>query len=94
MQQFTTILVTGAGSSFIRTNLLPDELFDKISPMVDEQTIMDDGDWRVAIRGTINLIVELGTRVEVVPLLIDNSLSTKVILRCDFCDDHVESIRP
>ena len=73
---------------------MPDELLNKIRPLDDEPVIRDAGNRRVALRGTINLTVELGTRVEVVPFLVVDRLSTQVILGCDFCDKHVESIRP
>ena len=87
-QRFETILDTGAGSSFIRTNVLPDELLNKIRPLDDEPVIRDAGNRRVALRGSINLTVELGTRVEFVPFLVVDRLSTQVILGCDFCDKH------
>ena len=73
---------------------MPDELLNKIRPLDDELVIRDAGNRNVAFRGTINLTVELGTRVEAVPFLVVDRLSTQVILGCDFCDKHVEYIRP
>ena len=58
-QQFETILDTGTGSSFIRTNVFPDKLLNKIRPLDDEPDTSDAENRRVALPGTINLTVEL-----------------------------------
>ena len=75
-QRFKTILDTVAGSSFIRKNVLSDELLGKIRPLHEEPVITDSGNRRVALHGIFNLTVELGTRVEVVPFFVVDRLST------------------
>ena len=69
-------------------------MLNKVRPLDDEPVIWDAGNRRVALRGTINLTVELGTGVEVVTFLVVDRLSTQVIIGCDFCEKHVESNRP
>ena len=55
-----------------------------------EPVIRDAENETVNFRGTKNLTVELGTQVEVVPLLFLHLLSTKVIFGCDFCDKNFD----
>ena len=46
------------------------------------------------VGGKITLAMELGKRFEAVSFYAVESLCTQVLLGCDFCDKHVESIRP
>lgn len=43
---------------------------------------------------TVDLMVQIGTGAEFVTLLVSDQLETCIILRCDFCNRHVEAINP
>ena len=94
MRRYVTILDTGAGSSYVRKDILPDKIMPLIGPLKTTINIKDAGNKRVDISGSIDLTVQLGTRQEVIQFYVVERLSTDVILGCDFCDKHVETIRP
>ena len=56
--------------------------------------IKDAGNRNGKIDGKINLTVELGHRVEAISFYVVERLTTQIILGCDFCDKHVEEIKP
>ena len=92
--RFVVVLDTGAGSSFIRKSLLTHELQKSIQPLTEEYNVKDANNRRITIEGTINLAVQVGTRFEIVKFNVVERLGTDVILGCDYCDKHVEAIRP
>ena len=92
--RFAAVLDTGAGSSFIRSSVIPESMHKLIRPLDSELSVRDANNRRVAISGTLNLAVQVGTRTEVVKFNVVERLGTEVILGCDFCDKHVEAIRP
>ena len=94
LARFVVVLDTGAGSSFIRQALIPESYRKHIKPLDDQFNVKDANNRRVVIAGTINLTVQVGKRREVVKFNVVERLGTDVILGCDYCDKHVESIRP
>ena len=48
----------------------------------------------VPIAGTIRLSVKIGSKTEKVQFLVAEKLATAIILGCDYCDQHVECIKP
>jgi len=93
-KRFVTVLDTGAGSSFIRTDELPNRLREEIKPLTDEANVRNASGKPVHIRGTITLSVNLGCRTDEVTFMVVDNLATAVILGCDYCDKHIEAIRP
>lgn len=47
----------------------------------------------VHVIGTIELMVNIGRSMKLVTLLVAKRLATYVLLRCDFCDLHGDSIK-
>lgn len=93
-RRFVTVLDTGAGPSFIRRDALPDKIEPFLRKTQSPSKIVDANKRRVEIEGTIDLSVELGGRIESVRFNVVPRLAVEVILGCDFCDKHVEAIRP
>jgi len=87
-RRFLTVLDTGAGSSSLRKDLLPPEAWKDIRPLTQKTRIRDAGNRSVAILGTVNLAVELGSRTEMVTFKVVERLAVDLILGCDFCDKH------
>ena len=94
MKRFTTILDTGAGSSFIRLDEIPHPMRNHITPTREEVTIRNASGKPVPILGTIRLSVQVGRKTEKVDFLVAEKLATAVILGCDYCDKYVECIKP
>lgn len=94
LAKFAVVLDTGAGSSFIRKSAISPKLWVHIRKNTQPTNIRDANGRRVSIEGIIDLVVELGTRTEVVQFKVNERVGTDVILGCDFCDKHVEAIRP
>ena len=94
MASFASVLDTGAGSSFIRKEVLPKQLLDKVRAVHERPDIRDANNNRVSILGTLRLLVQLGSRQDTVTFNVVSNLGTDVILGCDFLDKHVEAIRP
>ena len=94
MARFVTVLDTGASRSFVKKCLLPPSAWRRIKPLRAQVRIRDAGNRSVNICGTIDLVVELGSRLEVVQFNVVEKLAVDIILGCDFCDKHVEAIRP
>lgn len=49
---------------------------------------------KVHTSGTINLAVEIGNKAEMVTFNVVERLATNILLSCDYCDRHVEAIKP
>ena len=94
MTRFMTVLDTGAGSSFIRLGEIPHGMRDRIQPLPSEANIRNASGKPVPIMGTIDLQVQIGSTLEKVTFLVADKLAVAVILGCDFCDKHVEAIKP
>ena len=92
--RYMVVLDTGAGSSFIRRNALPSEAWKLIRPLHSTVRIRDANNRSLNIQGTVNLTCTVGGRSEIVTFYVVERLATEVILGCDYCDKHVESIRP
>ncbi len=94
MSSFASVLDTGAGSSFIRKELIPRTLLDQVKSVSERLDIRDASNRRVSILGKLRLRVRLGGRTEWVHFNVVHNLGTDVILGCDFLDRHVDAIRP
>lgn len=95
LKRYSVVLDTGAGSSFLKAALIPDELRHLIRPLEDNISVRDASNRIVMIGGTITLVVNIGNRTSTnVTFNVVERLGTDVILGCDFCDSHVEAIRP
>ena len=68
---------------------MPAEMQKLIQPLEVEYNVKDANNRRVAIDGTINLAVQVGSRFEVIKFNVVERLGTDVILGCDFCDKHI-----
>lgn len=90
---FAVVLVTGAGSSFIRKSAIPENLWTHIRRTAQTANIRDANGRRVNIGGIVDLVVEVGMRTEVFQFKVNERLGTDVILGCAFCHTHVEAIR-
>jgi len=88
-----TVLDTGAGHNFIRLDQLPPEA-RKVIRQRNLPDIRDANKGRVRSIGVITLRVQLGSHQARVDFVVCERLSVPVILGCDFCDKHVEAIRP
>lgn len=85
---------TGAGSSFIHQDMLPTQSWRNIRPLEVKARIQNDGNRTINTTGTIDLTVELGNQIEIGTFKVFERLAVGPILRCNFCDKHVEAIRP
>ena len=56
--------------------------------------VRDANNQALVIVGRINLTVQLGMKSSIVTFYVVDKLATPIILGCDFCDRHVEAIRP
>ena len=92
--QYVVILDTGAGSSFIRHSSLPPGADKRIKPLRSSVKIKDANNRSINVIGTVNLTCEMGSRREIVTFYVVERLATEAILGCDFCDRHIEAIRP
>ncbi len=94
MTSFASVLDTGAGSSFIRKEILPTALLEQVKSTPNQADIRDASNRRVSILGRIRIRVRLGSRSDWVHFNVVQNLGTNVILGCDFLDKHVDAIRP
>lgn len=61
---------------------------------MDNVRIRDDNNRSFHVDATINLVVKIGSKVEKIRFNVFDRLATRVILRCDYCDKNINSIRP
>ena len=83
-RSFVTVLDTGAGSSFIRKDIIPQSHWPLIQILREAVQIRDAGNRTVNVAGRITLAVELGNHVEALSFYVVGRLSTQVLLGCDF----------
>ena len=93
MQHYVKILYTGSGSRYVRNGVLSDQLKLFILPLRTEVDFKDAGNNKLNIQGTMDLTVQLSTRLEIVRFYVVYRLSTDFIPGLDFCDKHVATIR-
>lgn len=94
MTSVKAVMDSGAGSNFIRKEILPKVVLDRVKQLPERMDIRDASNRRVHILGKVRLRVRLGSRAEWVHLHVVQNLGTDVILGCEYLDKHVESIRP
>ena len=93
MRRMLTILDTGAGPNLIREDELDGDLTDLVKKKSTPE-LYDANKNPLEVTGTIDLTVQLGTRTLVAPFLVVPKLAVPALLCADFCDEHVETIRP
>jgi len=93
-KRFVAVLDTGAGPSFIKRNVLPHGINHLLRKSTSETKIVDANERQVEVDGVIELSVIIGGRVESVQFNVVPRLAVDVIIGCDFCDKHIEAIRP
>ncbi len=94
MVELISVLDTGAGSSFIRKDALSEEVQAVIKPLGNEVRVRDANKRQLRLAGTVDLRVTIGNRDQLVTFYVAEQLATPVILGCDFCDEHIEAIKP
>ncbi len=94
LTRMTVVIDTGAGSSFIRKDTLPDSIQSAIQPYHLRSNIRDANNRRVQIAGTVKLAVRIGHTTDNINFNVVERLGTEVIIGCDYLDKHVEAIRP
>ena len=92
--RFASVCDTGAGASFIRKGIIPEAAWPKIQPIPNANHVRDANNRQVNICGIIELFVDIGGRGKYIHFNVVERLATEVIIGCDYCDDHVEYIRP
>ena len=92
--RFVAVLDTGAGSSFIRQDELPQHMQKNIEPLQQQVDIRNATGKPVPIAGAIRLSVQIGCKTEEVQFFVAKELATAIVLGCDYCDQHVECIKP
>lgn len=90
LQQFSTLDQDRA--SLRRTYFM--NSYGKIRPRGNCVKIRDVDNCSVNVDGTIDLVVNIGGRVEIVLFNIVERLATQLSLWCEYCDKHIESIHP
>lgn len=93
-KRFGVVLDTGAGPSFKRLFEIPEAMRTKIWELEDITFVRNASGKSAAIVETIDVVVYIRTNTPLVNLCVSKKLDTSVILRCDFCDVHVEAIEP
>lgn len=66
MYLIISILDTGAGSSFIKHDMILRDMWAKIRPLRDTVLIRDVSNKMINAKGTIYLVVDIGGRTEVI----------------------------
>ena len=94
MRRFVAALDTGAGSSFIRQDELPQHMQKNIEPFQQQVDIRNVTGKPVPISGTIRLSVQIGSKTEKFQFLVAKDLATAIVLGCNYFDQHVECIKP
>ena len=93
MMRHVAVLDTGAGHNFIRLDQLP----PAARRMIRQRALPDIRDankGRVRSLGVVSLRVQVGLYQSRVDFVVCERLSVPVILGCDYCDRHIEAIRP
>ena len=93
-RRYSVILDTGAGSSFIRKDVLHEKAWKLIRPDPSPIKTKDANNRPIQPVGVVSLAVDIGGRVEVINFKVVERLAVPVILGCDYCDKHVEAIKP
>ena len=93
-RRYSVILDTGAGSSFIRKDVLHEKAWTRIRPDPNPLKTRDANNRPINSLGVISLAIDIGGRVEIMDFKVVERLAVPVILGCDYCDKHVEAIRP
>ena len=93
-KRFVEVLDTGAGPSFIKRDVLPNGINHLLRKSTSTTKIVDTNERQVEVDGFIELSVNIGGRIESVRFNVVPRLAVDVIIGCDFCDKHIEAIRP
>lgn len=93
-QRYAASMDTGVGYSSIRCSDLTYGLEKLIKPLKGSTKILEAKNRLLKTAVTINLATKLGSQSEMLIFYVANRLATSVILGCDLCDKHLESICP
>ena len=94
LTRLTTVVDSGAGSNYIKKEVLPESLTKRIQPLNYRSDVRDANNKRVRIEGSIYLFVKVGSCTESVRFNVVDKLGTEIILGCEYLDKYVEAIRP
>jgi hypothetical protein len=86
-----TVLDTGAGPNVIRMSALPANAVVRKQPC---GAIRGANNKPLKTEGVVTLFVRVGTQTTRQQFIVVENLAVSVILGCQFCDTHVEAIRP
>ena len=92
-RRYVVVLDTGAGPNFINITELDQDVHELIEKK-DLPDIYDANNRPLSLMGTITLSVRLGSYSLSLPFIVCANLAAPAILGADFCDQHVEAIRP
>lgn len=91
---FLVIFDAGAGLSFIMLNEIPQAMRYKIRKLYSAAKISNSSGKVLPSVETIELMVQIRCSTKIVTFHVPRDLEISVILRFDFCDRHVEEIKP
>lgn len=94
IHRYSVILNSGSGYTFIRKDVLQEKARKLIKPDPNQLKTRDTNNRQINSLGVINLAVDVGGTVEVMNLKVAEQLALPVIVCCEYCDKHVEAIRP
>lgn len=93
-KRLVTVLDNGATYGFIKTGELQLRLRKKMQVLIDDVNVSSASGKPVSVCGTINFLDKVGKITKAVRFYAVENLATAVILRWDFCDKYVDTIRP
>lgn len=85
-RRLATILETGSGSSYIRKDVLPESIWNRIKLTTNNVRIHDANTRSVHVDDTIDPFVDIGGSVETISFNVVERLATKVIIEWHYCD--------
>lgn len=88
------VLYTGAGSGLIEHLLIRHELQKFVRPTESQVSVNASSNRLVPIAAAFNFLVNFQSRSAILKFDVFERLEKKVILGREFCDAHVEDIRP
>lgn len=94
MQRFATAIETGTVPSFIRIEELPHRLPDKVEALGYDVTVCNASGKPVSLLDSTVITIQLGNSFKKARFFVTDKLASAVILGYDYCDLHLDAIRP
>ena len=91
-EHVVSVIDTGAGPNLISRKILSEELRQRIKPEREFVKLVDANGKPLDLIGTINKATKIGSYRASVTYVVTKTLSTDVILGCEFLDNHVRWI--